>query len=291
MYLNVKDLKDDNKINEFLDLVNKNKVNPYYLHSSEVVNEITSKKEFLTPLSILGINEKENLIKTMEIAQKVADSCKHTVTIVFHNDTEELCQSEKLMSAMKVINNLLLKFLNVNINLENVIGDYPDDFGYREEALKYIKLYKTIYPDTSNRIHITFDTCHAIASLRRINNDAGMSHIVLEPMLLDMFSAQAKYITEIHLADCLGFGKNDKNNHARPFDFNDTDSIERLKMILRIIEKTNWSGDMTLEVNEDFYPSSNNFLKEYIALTAMLEKNPALERRLLHKEKQTNFLS
>ena len=280
VHLTNKHMKDDEVIKLFKNYVKLGKIQPYFLHipTSEhhhirIKGQQHVGEYFITPMTVVYEDDRTMLLKVAKLAEYIGDIMNSKVTIVIHNDITHRIDktNDKLEFSLVFLADLLDSHTNVNINIENLTAWNKDDIGYSYEGLEYIELFNKRYPHLSGRVNITFDTCHAIATLRRFSNNPDLQLEYMKKDFRKLFETQAKYITEIHLANALGYGI-EKGQHAAPFDIKDKSSMETLNFIIDVLEDNDYNGTITIEVTETEYPESTNHLKEYKALYKVLKE-------------------
>ena len=151
-------------------------------------------------------------------------------------------------------------YKNTNIVIENVMAvDYQEENGFnfrvnfKYEADRFVKEFNKT---TNSNTGTVFDVCHAMASIELLENYRGIvknNHI---PSIEDYINNFADTLKVVHLAYSknLGLGK----SHGLPYE--SKEEIEFLERVIRALHNKNYDGLITIEVAEDNYLDTKNWI-------------------------------
>ena len=220
----------------------------------------------------LPIENRDNkmiIANTCDFANKIAIKQNHAVVVIIHINTDPHVM--KKLGVYDEVIDLLQILLDVcpglDFAIENV-GPYAVDRPDRLEmrAIQYDSAVQLVKDINNPRVGTCLDTCHALMTVRLMNNTADFLAISKEQSedqlirfgLKAYFQANKDVIKWMHLANCKLHGKDD--DHGLPFTENDRNMLQE---IVRLYNKYLYDCPVTIEVKEDDYADAQNFLTTY----------------------------
>lgn len=223
-----------------------------------------------TPLGVEGevnlehleIPYKKDLIqKTCAIANDIGQSYQQVIPVVIHsevdmNDIDTYKQSWKVI--LKEIKLLLYYYPFVCFCIENIIPMVGNDIPRTVHSFKFenVELVKYLRKElSSNRFYTTLDLCHAISSIRMLEEWKRNSLKVEVPSLEDYFRENAEYCRICHFSDVINWGYG-KDEHGVYYQ-----KQEDLERNVDLFDQYLSFADMVLEIQEPDYEKFPNLLK------------------------------
>ena len=262
IHLNEKDID----VQSMLEVITKqSKIDIQYVHShlfsSRCVKNISSTNlEYLGDFYIKGYLE-----KAMELAQKLSEFYNHTIGVVVHTGfdyTKYEVMGDLLHNITSAVDELLNTYTDVYLCIENVpfiSGNLGSDLGvvFRsggfDDNVKLCKYLREALPHNANRLYTVLDTCHASASVQILQ--LFTFNIDVKEYIDKLFELNSETAKLIHLADEKDFGLR-KRNHGIAFD---TNREHIMKFFMECYKKHNLTADITIEIQESDYSTSDNF--------------------------------
>lgn len=239
------------------------------------INEIVNLKEFndcnikvvhapilskvgLSDMNLEDFSGKHHklLEQTFYIANYFGEIQGETIIIVIHSECNlKTLKSDESKWAKLIctFDILLSKYKNVEIAIENVTPIRSYKNGYltlgNNFTFENIDIANELNKELrTNRFGTCLDICHAMISERYANKIyEGLEETSGDYSLNAYFKRNKSLIKLIHLADFKGNGYG-KENHGTPFGKHNKD---KLRDIINLYNKYNYSCPITLEVRED----------------------------------------
>ena len=217
--------------------------------------------------ALVDDNDVTLLVEVFRLAEYYAIKQNHNIGIVIHSESfyDKLVDEDVWNKLVDKVKWLLTNYPEVNLIIENVsplrgIGKGKALHLANNFAFDNVEMVTNLRRDTGiSRIYTCLDTCHAMLADKYISimYDA-VGDVPKEDLSLDrFFEENAEVIGLIHLSNINGSGYG-KGRHGVPFD---KDTYYKLKFILDLYYKYNYTCPITLEVEETDYSTCDGYRK------------------------------
>lgn len=211
---------------------------------------------------------------TCAIAQKSSEIWHHPVRVVLHYelDFDKMLRQDYITKhILKTFDYALNRYPNLIFAIENVPPLLPKNGGWYLASTGYddtIKLVRFLRLNlATDRFSLVLDTCHAGMSIKYMNSILGnLDCLNKEYTMQDFFKASSEYCDTIHLCTFTGDGYG--KNHGKGF----TDDSSLLKEYLGLWNRYTKNAALVLELSEDNYLNSINFLENSKLIKEILQQ-------------------
>jgi sugar phosphate isomerase/epimerase len=208
------------------------------------------------------------LIKTCDLARKIADAQGHSVMVICHLGTDpdilmQLGVYEDLVSFMRDLADTyeMLEFAVENVPLfDSETPNFEGHVGFR--TIRFDSAVRFVNDVCHPRVGTCLDTCHAIMDINLMNSLGDYLYItnnkydeLLNNGLAKFFDANKNVIKWMHLSNAKSHGL--ANQHGLPFT---DDDLNILQIILQLYFHCGYQCPVVLEVREKDYSDAQNYL-------------------------------
>lgn len=245
------------EVAEYLELVKRTKLDISAVHSPMIVGyEIDD---------LVNTENYKAIRKVFMLANEIGKMLNKEILVVMHMEGNlEIFKRYEMIGIIKNrVEEILSDFTNTNFAIENSMFFKFNNSTEKATHSRANYLYESVeiveyLNKTLNRdIGTVFDTCHALSNIRLIKEMSDIEFLE-KVSLWDYFNEFKDTVKIIHLANSIGLGYG-IDVHAQPFKT--TEDKLLLSYILGFIDKIEFNGYLTLEINEDSYVDSVNWLK------------------------------